>query len=93
MSERETNISTYKDLPDGKCLYLVPPTIICMMTGVSCAQQSKDGCITLTYSDGHTESATIDIDLAARPNFFNVVSALQSKLRSQTAKESRHNEI
>lgn len=70
----------YSECKDNDCLWLVPPNIQVMICGVKYAQQDSQGNITLHYVDDTKESAHLPgINLGEQPDFFNIVSAVQSK--------------
>ena len=45
------------DIPNGQCVWIVPPRIHAMMTGVQTVRIFGDGRIELTYTDCTRESA------------------------------------
>lgn len=71
----------YTKLEGDQVFMLVPPNIQVMMTGVRWAQQDKNGDITLTYTDGNTETAPApEYDIGDK-NIFEVVGDIQDKAR------------
>lgn len=70
--------------------YLVPSNVVALITGVRMATLAE-GVTTLHYVDGSTESARLGCehrfgeDVAEPPDFFGVVSAVQSAARGGAA--------
>ena len=73
----------YQKLEGDQAFYIVPPNINAMMTGVQYAAQDKSGTITLTYTDGETESADCsDLDINDIENgIFGITSLVQTRAR------------
>lgn len=53
----------FRELPNGHVNWLVPPSVQIALTGVKWAKQNKRGAITLTYTDGHTETRYSGMDM------------------------------
>ena len=71
----------YKKLEGDQCFYLVPPNVQVAMCGVKYASQDKNGFITLTYTDGTTESASAtEYDIGDK-NIFEICGDVQEKAR------------
>ena len=60
---------------------LVPSKVISMMTGVHYISQ-KGNKATLHYTDGNTEIGVYKTPIQDAPNFFDIVSTIQSQRKS-----------
>lgn len=88
MSDTPTD---YRDLPEGECLWIVPPNVSAMMTGVKWATQDRNGLVTLTYADDTTESAPLPLHTIGQgelDTIFAIVSRVQHIARQGTPSES-----
>lgn len=68
------------DIPKGQLMFLNPPNIQLMMCGLATLplpHQDRDGLITLTYSDGTTETRQADFPIESK-TCFEVVSFVQA---------------
>jgi hypothetical protein len=67
----------FKTLEGEMRAWLVPANIQIMMTGAARAMQEKSGRITLTYTDGETETAMCDHDIDEFDSWFHLVGFVQ----------------
>ena len=73
--------TSFRNLEEGRVIYLSPPRIEAMMTGVIRAMQDQNGLITLTYTDGSQESRTATGTISQTvdfPDLFAVVAFVQA---------------
>ena len=79
MNDTKTDPKPFRKLRKGMCNWLVPPNFIGMMSGTVHAKQTKDGVITLTYTDGTEESRKSDKDAVTDfDSYLSVVSFVQA---------------
>ena len=77
-TETNPNETHFHNIPEGKVIVTVPPHIQVAMTGVVEAMQDRHGKVRLTYTDGTTETATVDYTIAQEENFFKIVGDVQA---------------
>ena len=81
MSEEQ---KTWKELDDGEITIMPLMKVQSMMSGVQYISQNHEGTVTLRYTDGTSEQASIpNLELSSVTNLFSVVSAVQSIRRSK----------
>jgi len=68
---------SYETMRNGYIRILSSPRVAQIITGVSKCTQSKDGTITLTYSDGSIETRKADQDVYDFGGLINIVSFVQ----------------
>lgn len=73
----------YQSLRGQQTYMLCPSNIEAMMTGVQYANQDRKGNVTLTYTDGTTETANCaDMQLLEAASFMAVVGTVQERART-----------
>ena len=80
---------SFRDLPGGIVNHLQPPRFETLLTGVDYARQDRSGKITVTYSDGTTESAACPDYELMEMDSFKVCSVVQNRARAAIAEAER----
>jgi hypothetical protein len=70
--------TAFRDLPRGQVRWIVPPNLHVLLTGAQNAKQDRTGRVTLTYTDGTTESRKCAHDVEEFDSFLALVSYVQA---------------
>jgi hypothetical protein len=74
----------FEKLEGDQCFGIIMPNIQAALFGVSRIDQDKSGTATLHYTDGTTESAILDYDVADKGGV-HVIGDVQEKARKEAA--------
>lgn len=82
-TDSHLDVTHFKDLKKGQCVFLMPSHVQAMISGVQRIQQNSAGKITLTYEDGTTQSVQMgDLNLCAQDDFMKTFQAIWRRIET-----------